>query len=124
VGASISDFFDTDKVKVDNCAMDERSSKSFVNEGRWQTIVDKLQKGDYVFIQFGHNDEKREKVAQLRDVPLIDMAKKTSDLLLWLGVEDSKRLYLWLKPGETPRHPNGLEDNTHFSEYGAFTIIK
>ena len=39
-------------------AVNGRSSKSFINEGRWQKVLDRLKPGDYVFIQFGHNDEK------------------------------------------------------------------
>ena len=39
-----------------------RSTRTFISEGRWQTIVDALKPGDYVFIQFGHNDESKEKV--------------------------------------------------------------
>lgn len=50
--------FLTDDVKVDNHAMNGRSSLSFINEGRWDAVLAKLKKGDYVFIQFGHNDEK------------------------------------------------------------------
>ena len=38
--------------------MNGRSTRSFVAEGRWKAIIDSLQPGDYVFIQFGHNDEK------------------------------------------------------------------
>ncbi|MDX9882580.1 MAG: GDSL-type esterase/lipase family protein [Prolixibacteraceae bacterium] len=50
-------FFD-DQVVVHNHAVNGRSSKSFISEGRWQAVLDSLQKGDYVFIQFGHNDQK------------------------------------------------------------------
>lgn len=50
--------FLTDDIKVDNHAMNGRSSLSFINEGRWDAVLAKLKKGDYVFIQFGHNDEK------------------------------------------------------------------
>ncbi len=46
------------KITVDNHAMNGRSSKSFRDEGRWQPILDKMKPGDYVIIQFGHNDEK------------------------------------------------------------------
>lgn len=45
-------------ILVDNHAKSGRSSKSFITEGRWQAVLDLLQPGDYVFIQFGHNDEK------------------------------------------------------------------
>jgi lysophospholipase L1-like esterase len=41
-----------------NRAVNGRSTKSFINEGRWKAIVDSLQPRNYVFIQFGHNDEK------------------------------------------------------------------
>lgn len=45
-------------VKIENHAVNGRSSKSFLNEGRWEVVLDKLASGDYVFIQFGHNDQK------------------------------------------------------------------
>lgn len=53
--------FDEIRVKVENHAQNGRSTKSFINEGRWQKIAEKLKKGDYVFIQFGHNDQKLDK---------------------------------------------------------------
>lgn len=46
-------------VTVDNHAMNGRSSKSFIDEGRWQVVLDSLESGDFVFIQFGHNDQKQ-----------------------------------------------------------------
>lgn len=50
-------------IRVENHAVNGRSTKSFIDEGRWDTVLSRLQKGDYVVIQFGHNDEKpREKV--------------------------------------------------------------
>lgn len=45
-------------IKVDNHAVNGRSSKSFINEGRWEAVKEKIRPGDYVIIQFGHNDEK------------------------------------------------------------------
>lgn len=50
-------FFNAD-VKIDNRAVNGRSTRSFINENRWDSIRNYLKKGDYVFIQFGHNDEK------------------------------------------------------------------
>lgn len=50
-------YFD-EGIIVDNHAVNGRSSKSFIDEGRWKVVVDKIKPGDYVFIQFGHNDEK------------------------------------------------------------------
>lgn len=48
----------SDGIRVDNHAVNGRSSKSFIDEGRWDAVLEKIRPGDYVFIQFGHNDEK------------------------------------------------------------------
>ena len=48
-----------DEVVISNHAVNGRSTKSFIDEGRWQKVLDELQPGDYVIIQFGHNDEKK-----------------------------------------------------------------
>lgn len=56
-GMALQCYFD-DNIRVDNHAVNGRSSLSFINEGRWQRVLDKLQPGDYVIVQFGHNDEK------------------------------------------------------------------
>lgn len=61
-GMAFGSFFDT-AVKIENRAQNGRSTKSFINEKRWQPIIDSLQPGDYVFIEFGHNDEKIDKPA-------------------------------------------------------------
>ena len=45
-------------VIIKNHAKNGRSSKSFIDEGRWKSVLDSLQNGDFVFIQFGHNDQK------------------------------------------------------------------
>ena len=48
-------FFDS-SVVVDNRAKNGRSTKTFIEEKLWQSVVDNLHEGDYVLIQFGHND--------------------------------------------------------------------
>lgn len=45
-------------IKIDNHAVNGRSSKSFIDEGRWEKVREQIRPGDYVIIQFGHNDEK------------------------------------------------------------------
>ncbi len=55
-GMPFAHFFDSG-VKVDNRAMNGRSTRTFIEENRWQAVADSLQEGDYVLIQFGHNDE-------------------------------------------------------------------
>ena len=174
-------YFWDSSVTVVNKAKNGRSTKSFRNEGLWKQILDESSEGDYVFIQFGHNDEvptkanattetefrnnltvfvneaKNKKlnsilltpvarrkfdstgkivgthdvyaqivreVAAKENVPLIDMDKKGQQLYQQMGVENSKLLFLQLKPGEHPNHPEGKEDNTHFSELGARLIAQ
>lgn len=56
-GVALADFVN-EKAKVHNHAASGRSTLSFIKEGRWKKVCDSLQKGDYVIIQFGHNDEK------------------------------------------------------------------
>lgn len=56
-GVELSHFFNGE-VSVHNHAASGRSSKSFVAEKRWKAVLDSIQPGDYVIIQFGHNDEK------------------------------------------------------------------
>ena len=51
-------FFDLNQVTIDNRAVNGRSTKSFIKEKRWDSVYNSLQPGDYVFIQFGHNDAK------------------------------------------------------------------
>lgn len=180
-GEYLQGNFDEKKAKFENFAQNGRSSKSFIDEGRWQKIVDSLKEGDYVFIQFGHNDEKNEdpkrytppngeyrenlikfvkdvrgkkatpvlltpvmrrrfnkkgefydthgeypdavrKVAAELGVALIDLHRKTETLIKNAGVEGSKKIFLFLKEGESPNRPKALEDNTHFSAYGAEQI--
>ena len=62
-GEMVQQHFDPTKVKVDNRALNGRSTKSFVDEGHWQKLLNDLKKGDFVFIEFGHNDEKKDKPA-------------------------------------------------------------
>ncbi|MFN2744756.1 rhamnogalacturonan acetylesterase [Bacillus sp. z60-18] len=166
---------------VRNEAASGRSSKSFIEEGRLEKILKQIRGGDYLFVQFGHNDQKpderhtdpfgtfkvylgryvdsarrknanpvlitpvarrafdnqgcltdthgdypdavRELASELQ-TPLIDLALKSGRLLQSLGPEASKKLFLWLEPGEHPNYPDGVSDNTHFSEYGAGEIAK
>lgn len=56
-GQVLPEYFE-DEINIENYAANGRSSKSFIGEGRWKTVHDQLKKGDFVFIQFGHNDQK------------------------------------------------------------------
>lgn len=51
-------LFLNENATLKNYAVNGRSSRSFILEKRWDTVYNQLKKGDYVFIQFGHNDQK------------------------------------------------------------------
>jgi len=180
-GQMLPVFFDTNLVVIQNHAVNGRSSKSFIGEGRWEKVHEQLKPGDYVLVQFGHNDQKDQSpdrftnpytgyrqnlrkyvletrakgaipilltsivrrnfnekgtlidthgaypevvrsVAREMDVPLIDLQIITEEMVLERGIEGSKSLYLHLKPGEHPNHPEGKEDNTHLNREGATLI--
>ncbi|MFT4061246.1 MAG: rhamnogalacturonan acetylesterase [Edaphocola sp.] len=55
-GSLIGDFFKTNEINIENRAIGGRSSRTFLTEGRWDSITKILKKGDYVLMQFGHND--------------------------------------------------------------------
>ena len=174
-------YFWDSTVTVVNKAKNGRSTSSFRKEGLWQQIMDESSEGDYVLLQFGHNDEVPTKktytteaefknnlkqyVAEARQkkmipvlltpmarrkfdstgtivgthdvyaqiardvaaeekVALFDMDNLTQNLYQQFGVEQSKLLFLQLKPGEHPNYPDGKEDNTHFSEMGARLVAQ
>jgi lysophospholipase L1-like esterase len=175
-------FFES-SVVLENHARNGRSTKSFIAEGRWQTVCEKLKPGDWVFIQFGHNDAKKEdttryaeartdykknlirfisdarakganpilltpvsrrkfdkegklvdthgeypgvvrEVASEEKVSLIDVHKKSTQLLQEMGPDEAKKVFLWVKPGFFTAYPAGKEDDTHFTESGALEISR
>ena len=83
-GMPFSVFFDS-TVEVDNRAKNGRSTKSFLAEGLWQPVADDLQEGDYVFIQFGHNDEVKTKASYTTEKEF------TGNLLRYVNETRSKK---------------------------------
>jgi|SRR6476469_2960040 len=55
-GTLLPEFFDTTKVSINNQAMAGRSTRTFVKEKRWEKVMSMLKPGDYVMMQFGHNE--------------------------------------------------------------------
>ena len=175
-GQLLKEYFDS-TVTVKNYAKNGRSTRSFLRESLWTPVLDAIQPGDYVFIQFGHNDEKPEKVdrftppdqykvnltkfvtearehkgipvlctpimrrkfddkgnfvdqhgvypgivrdlAKELNVPLIDMHRSSEKLIVGMGPDSSKKIFLFIPPGAYKSLPTGREDNTHFSDFGA-----
>ena len=58
-GQEIPAFFDPTKINVVNRAIGGRSSRTFQSEGRWDRVLAELKPGDFVLVQFGHNDAGR-----------------------------------------------------------------
>ena len=56
-GSVIAEHFDTTRINIANHAIGGRSSRTFLTEGRWEPILAKMKKGDFLMIQFGHNDD-------------------------------------------------------------------
>ena len=55
-GKHLETFFDPSKLKVVNLARGGRSSRTFIAEGHWDRLLERVKAGDFVLIQFGHND--------------------------------------------------------------------
>ncbi|MDF3078158.1 MAG: rhamnogalacturonan acetylesterase [Sphingobacteriaceae bacterium] len=78
-GMPFATFFDQ-SVVIDNRAQNGRSTKSFMAENRWTPVVDSLKAGDYVFIQFGHNDEVKTKATYTTEAEFrTNLTKYVSD---------------------------------------------
>lgn len=56
-GTPLAGMFDPKKVKVENRALPGRSSRSYLEEGNWAKVLKLAKSGDFVIMQFGHNDE-------------------------------------------------------------------
>jgi lysophospholipase L1-like esterase len=181
-GEALQQFFEPAKVRIENHAKNGRSTRTFIEEKLWQGIIDKLKKGDFVFIEFGHNDAAKDRsdrytppedyrknlvrfITEVRDkqatpvlltpvmrrrfdkdgkcqdshgqypdivravasenrAPLIDMHRKSEKVLIRYGAEESRKLFLQLKPNESANYPQGIEDNTHFSPLGADVMAR
>lgn len=181
-GQVFSAFID-EKYKIINLAKNGRSSKSFLKEGLFKPCEESISKGDYLFIQFGHNDEKEdearhtdsfttyqeyllyyinvarknnatpillssiyrrhfdengnikdnchldypkamEELAKQEKVIYIDMCQLTKQLLIDLGDEKSKELFMNFKPNMYKNYPEGKIDNTHLRLKGAKEVCK
>ncbi|WP_242695871.1 rhamnogalacturonan acetylesterase [Desertivirga brevis] len=55
-GSFLSSFLDTTKIEVNNQAMAGRSTRTFIKEKRWEKVDSMIKQGDYVLMQFGHNE--------------------------------------------------------------------
>ena len=63
-GQVIGYFFDGARVRINNAAIGGRSSRTFIEEGRLDAVINAASAGDYLFVQFGHNDRDYSKPAR------------------------------------------------------------
>jgi lysophospholipase L1-like esterase len=110
-GMPFSIFFDS-SVVVDNHAKNGRSTKSFLAENLWQPIYDDLKEGDYVFIQFGHNDESKDKGARYASPELY----KRNLVKFISGTRSKKAIPVLLTPVTRRKFIDGKIQETH-AEY-------
>lgn len=61
-GEMLFHYIDTSRINISNHARNGRSTRTFISEGKWQALVSQVKQNDYVFIQFGHNDQSEKKV--------------------------------------------------------------
>lgn len=118
-GTPFSLFFDS-TVSVQNRARGGRSTRTFISEGLWQQVADSLQAGDYVFIQFGHNDEAKEEKYKDRYTPVPDYIRNLEKF-----VEESRSrqaIPVIITPVTRMRfNPQGVQEETH-REYTAAAL--
>lgn len=109
-------FFDS-SVIIENRARGGRSTRTFISEGRWQAIADSMQEGDYVLIQFGHNDEAKEERYKDRYTPVPDY--KTNLIKFITETRSKKATPVLITPVTRMRFNNqGNIQETH-KEYSA-----
>jgi lysophospholipase L1-like esterase len=109
-------FFDS-TVTIDNRARGGRSTRTFLSEGRWQPIADSLQEGDYVLMQFGHNDEAKEERYKDRYTPVPDY--KTNLIKFITETRGKKAFPVIVTPVSRLRFgKDGKQEETH-KEYTA-----
>lgn len=58
-GSHLGSFLDTNRINISNQAMAGRSTRTFMKEGRWQKVISAIKPGDFLVMQFGHNEGSR-----------------------------------------------------------------
>jgi lysophospholipase L1-like esterase len=165
-------------VVIANHAESGETTRSFVGEQRLAKIMSLIQPGDYLFIQFGHNDQRANgvslgeykkllvdyiaqiqakgatpvlvtspnrrtfdtegkvtnslfgypdamrQVAMQQHVALIDLNAMSKTLFEALGLKGTYRAFLHYPANSFPNQPDAIENNEHFSDYGAYELAR
>lgn len=95
-GQELGQFFNFDKINVVNRAIGGRSSRTFQYEGRWDKILSELKKGDFVIIQFGHNDVGKYNDPAAKDRPALHSeGDETADVTRLDGKTETVHSFGW-----------------------------
>jgi len=94
-GSVIGTFFDSTKIDMANHAMAGRSSRTFVTEGRWHKVDSLLKPGDFVMMQFGHNDGSIPDTTKKNRGTLKGIGEETKDLVWSDGRKETVHTYGW-----------------------------
>lgn len=110
-GQVISQLFD-DRITVVNRASSGRSSKSFIDEGKLSAIINQIDQGDYLFIQFGHNDAKQEDETRYTDP---ESSFKSCLRQYIMAARNKKAIPVLITPVERRRFDpySGLTEDSH-----------
>jgi rhamnogalacturonan acetylesterase len=94
-GTPIADYFDSSCMTVSNQAIAGRSSRSYTNEGRWRRVDSSLKAGDYVLMQFGHNDGSYPDTSAKNRGTLKGTGDETIELVFADGRKETVHTYGW-----------------------------
>lgn len=95
-GQELAQFFDLTKINVVNRAIGGRSSRTFQYEGRWDKVLAEMKKGDFVLLQFGHNDVGRYDDPAAKDRPsLHSEGEETAEATRLDGKKETVRSFGW-----------------------------
>lgn len=115
-GQVFYNFF-TPEIKIENHAKNGRSTKSFLNQGLWEIVLNKLKPGDYVFIQFGHNDQKISDTSRYADAN----TTYRNNLIRYIKETKSKNaIPLLLTPVNRRKFDN---DGNFIDQHGAYPDV-
>jgi lysophospholipase L1-like esterase len=95
-GQELAQFFDLKKINVVNRAIGGRSSRTFQYEGRWDRLLSELKKGDFVILQFGHNDVGQYDDPKAKDRPsLHSEGEETAEATRLDGKKETVHSFGW-----------------------------
>lgn len=178
-GQMIPNFFTPLSISIANHAESGETLRSFISEKRLIKVLSLMKAGDYLFIEFAHNDQKQKdldpflgykaliknfisaaqakggkpvlvtsmhrrnfdslghivntlgdfpeamrQVAKEENVPLIDLNAMSKTLWEALGTEGSKKAFVHVPANTFPNQTKAIQDDTHFSNYGAYLLAQ